>query len=184
MSRVRCWPQGLKSSSCVQRPPPPRKSSRSPENPRRFAGRRTFPSCPTTIRLTCLKRGPTGPTWERTISAWRKHGRSRVRAGSSADRPTALRRPWPRRTSGRAASDLAPCLPLRRSRTHTPTGAQDILSVHTRVAPPVSCIGGIKRENLPGVLAARARCIVIVSGILQVPNRTTYCKDCPKLPNS
>jgi thiamine-phosphate pyrophosphorylase len=35
---------------------------------------------------------------------------------------------------------------------------------------PVFCIGGVNRERLPGILAAGARRVVIVSAFLQAPD--------------
>ena len=49
------------------------------------------------------------------------------------------------------------------------------------VSLPVFCIGGIKRENLSGVLAAGAQRVVIVSGILQAPDPQAYCQACRDL---
>ena len=46
-------------------------------------------------------------------------------------------------------------------------GLQNIAAAHTDVNIPIFCIGGIKNENLPEVLAAGAQRIVIVSGWLQ-----------------
>jgi thiamine-phosphate pyrophosphorylase len=46
-------------------------------------------------------------------------------------------------------------------------GLQDIAAVHEEVSLPIFCIGGIKNENLPEVIAAGARRVVIVSGWLQ-----------------
>jgi len=46
-------------------------------------------------------------------------------------------------------------------------GLQDIAAAHADVKIPVFCIGGIKNENLPEVLAAGAQRIVIVSGWLK-----------------
>jgi thiamine-phosphate pyrophosphorylase len=46
-------------------------------------------------------------------------------------------------------------------------GLQDIAAAHTDVNIPIFCIGGIKNENLPEVLAAGAQRIVIVSGWLE-----------------
>ncbi len=46
-------------------------------------------------------------------------------------------------------------------------GLGDIARVHEEVSVPVFCIGGIKQENLPEVIAAGARRVVIVSGWLQ-----------------
>ena len=56
-------------------------------------------------------------------------------------------------------------------------GLDDIARVHATVSIPIFCIGGIKRENLEAVLAAGARRVVIVSGILQAPDITAYCRD-------
>ncbi len=61
---------------------------------------------------------------------------------------------------------------------YAPIGLQDIRAVHELVALPIFCIGGIKRENLPGVVAAGARRVVIVSGILQATDPQAYCADC------
>ncbi len=61
---------------------------------------------------------------------------------------------------------------------YAPIGLQDIRAVHQLVALPIFCIGGIKRENLPGVVAAGARRVVIVSGILQATDPQAYCEDC------
>ena len=46
-------------------------------------------------------------------------------------------------------------------------GLQDIAAVHEEVSLPIFCIGGIKNGNLPEVIAAGARRVVIVSGWLQ-----------------
>ena len=56
-------------------------------------------------------------------------------------------------------------------------GLDDIRRVHEAVGIPIFCIGGIKRENLDAVLAAGARRVVIVSGILQAPDIASYCRD-------
>jgi len=57
-------------------------------------------------------------------------------------------------------------------------GLDEIAEVHRRVPLPIFCIGGIKRENLGVVLAAGARRVVIVSGILQADDIAGYCKGC------
>lgn len=59
---------------------------------------------------------------------------------------------------------------------YAPIGMADIAEVHHRVALPIFCIGGIKRENLAQVVAAGARRVVIVSGILQAPDVVAYCR--------
>jgi len=64
---------------------------------------------------------------------------------------------------------------------YAPVGLDEIREVHIRVELPVFCIGGIKLENLPDVLAAGARRAVIVSGILQAANVVDYCRKCRAL---
>jgi len=58
-----------------------------------------------------------------------------------------------------------------------PIGTEEIRRVHELVSLPIYCIGGIKRENLDAVLAAGARRVVIVSGILQAADITAYCRE-------
>jgi len=60
---------------------------------------------------------------------------------------------------------------------YTPIGTETIRRVHELVSIPIFCIGGIKRENLEAVLAAGARRVVVVSGILQAGNIKCYCQD-------
>jgi thiamine-phosphate pyrophosphorylase len=50
---------------------------------------------------------------------------------------------------------------------YQPIGLGDIQRLHELVPRPTFCIGGIKLENLPAVLAAGAKRVVIVSGLLQ-----------------
>ena len=61
---------------------------------------------------------------------------------------------------------------------YVPIGMDGIAEVHRRVSLPVFCIGGIKRENLPQVIAAGARRVVIVSGILTAEDPETYVREC------
>jgi thiamine-phosphate pyrophosphorylase len=56
-------------------------------------------------------------------------------------------------------------------------GLEEIRAVHERVRIPIFCIGGIKLENLDAVLAAGARRVVIVSGILQAGDIAGYCRE-------
>ena len=49
---------------------------------------------------------------------------------------------------------------------YAPIGIKDIRRVHEELALPIFCIGGVKAENLDSVLAAGAKRVVIVSGIL------------------
>jgi len=60
---------------------------------------------------------------------------------------------------------------------YQPIGTDDIRRVHEQVTLPIYCIGGIKRENVPAILAAGAHRVVIVSGILQAPNIAAYCRE-------
>ncbi len=60
-------------------------------------------------------------------------------------------------------------------------GLEEIRRVHELVRIPIFCIGGIKLENLETVVAAGARRVVIVSGILQAPDVTGYCRQVKKM---
>ena len=53
---------------------------------------------------------------------------------------------------------------------YPPIGTEDIGRAHELVRVPIFCIGGIKFSNLPRVLAAGAKRVVIVSGLLQSPD--------------
>ncbi len=61
---------------------------------------------------------------------------------------------------------------------YKPIGTREIEAVH-REHPslPIFCIGGIKKENLPAVVAAGALRVVIVSGILQAADITGYIRE-------
>ena len=56
-------------------------------------------------------------------------------------------------------------------------GIAEIARVHELVNVPIFCIGGVKLENLDAVIAAGARRVVIVSGILQAPDIAAYCRE-------
>ncbi|MEZ5324245.1 MAG: thiamine phosphate synthase [Verrucomicrobiales bacterium] len=64
---------------------------------------------------------------------------------------------------------------------YTPIGINDIQTVHQQLSIPIFCIGGIKKENLPSVLSAGARRVVIVSGILQAKDIPAYVRDCKRI---
>lgn len=64
---------------------------------------------------------------------------------------------------------------------YAPVGLGDIREVQDRVPLPVFCIGGIKLENLPVVLGAGARRIVLVSGLLQAADIRDYGRRCRAL---
>jgi thiamine-phosphate pyrophosphorylase len=56
-------------------------------------------------------------------------------------------------------------------------GLDDVRRVHEQVSIPIFCIGGVKLENLEQVVAAGARRVVIVSGILQAGDRAEYIRE-------
>ena len=60
---------------------------------------------------------------------------------------------------------------------YMPIGLADIAEAHRKLSLPIFCIGGIKLGNLPEVLAAGARRVVIVSGILQAPEIAAHCRE-------
>jgi thiamine-phosphate pyrophosphorylase len=64
---------------------------------------------------------------------------------------------------------------------YVPIGLSDIAVVHAAVQLPIFCIGGIKLENLPQVIAAGARRVVIVSGLLQASDVAQYARSACEL---
>jgi thiamine-phosphate pyrophosphorylase len=64
---------------------------------------------------------------------------------------------------------------------YSPIGLEQIREVHERVSIPIFCIGGIKSENLAQVIAAGAKRVVIVSGLLQTNDVAGYARACKKL---
>lgn len=59
---------------------------------------------------------------------------------------------------------------------YAPVGLEDIRKVHDAVRIPIFCIGGIKLDNLPEVIAAGARRVVIVSGLLLANDIALYAR--------
>ena len=55
-------------------------------------------------------------------------------------------------------------------------GLDEIRRVHEAVRIPIFCIGGIKLENLGAVIAAGARRVVIVSGLLLARDIADYAR--------
>ena len=64
---------------------------------------------------------------------------------------------------------------------YTPIGIEQIVAVHETLTLPVFCIGGIKLSNLPGVLAAGARRVVIVSDLLIAKDPAAQTAQCRAL---
>lgn len=56
-------------------------------------------------------------------------------------------------------------------------GLDEIRQAHEAVKIPIFCIGGIKLENLESVIAAGARRVVIVSGLLQAADPAAYTRE-------
>jgi thiamine-phosphate pyrophosphorylase len=66
---------------------------------------------------------------------------------------------------------------------YAPIGLEDIAKVHDAVRIPIFCIGGIKLDNLPKVIEAGARRVVIVSGLLQAKDISMYGRSVKELLN-
>jgi thiamine-phosphate pyrophosphorylase len=64
---------------------------------------------------------------------------------------------------------------------YPPIGLDTIRRVHEAVRIPIFCIGGIKLGNLQSVIAAGARHVAIVSGLLTSPDIVDYARACKKL---
>jgi len=76
---------------------------------------------------------------------------------------------------------LGPIFPTPTKPDYPPIGPSQIHEVRKRVSAPIFCIGGIKLENLKQLLAAGARSVVIVSGLLQANDIVGYTRTCKKL---
>src|SRR5438552_7700342 len=64
---------------------------------------------------------------------------------------------------------------------YPPVGLGDIHAVHQQVGVPIFCIGGIKRDNVGIVIAAGAKRVVIVSGLLHATDISAYARACKDL---
>jgi thiamine-phosphate pyrophosphorylase len=64
---------------------------------------------------------------------------------------------------------------------YKPIGTADIKRVHAEVTLPIFCIGGIKIDNLGEVIAAGAKRVAIVSGLLKAPDIAKYGRACMAL---
>ncbi len=76
---------------------------------------------------------------------------------------------------------LGPIFPTPTKPDYPPIGLSQIHEVCKRVSVPIFCIGGIKLENLRQTLAAGAKRVVIVSGLLQANDVVGYTRACKKL---
>jgi thiamine-phosphate pyrophosphorylase len=66
---------------------------------------------------------------------------------------------------------------------YKPIGLANIEQVHRDVALPIFCIGGIKLDNLVQVIAAGARRVAIVSGLLKAADIVAYARTAKGLLN-
>jgi thiamine-phosphate pyrophosphorylase len=64
---------------------------------------------------------------------------------------------------------------------YVPIGLSGIKQVHAEVNLPTFCIGGIKIDNLKDVIAAGARRIAIVSGLLKASDIAAYAREAKRL---
>lgn len=64
---------------------------------------------------------------------------------------------------------------------YDPIGMDSIKRVHAGVNLPIFCIGGIKIDNLGEVMAAGAKRVAIVSGLLKAPDIAKYAHACKNL---
>jgi thiamine-phosphate pyrophosphorylase len=64
---------------------------------------------------------------------------------------------------------------------YEPIGLQDIKQAHRDVNLPIFCIGGINLDNLEEVIAAGARRVAIVSGLLRAPDVAAYAREAKRL---
>jgi thiamine-phosphate pyrophosphorylase len=76
---------------------------------------------------------------------------------------------------------FGPLLPTPTKAGRPAIGMTDIAAVHREVAIPVFCIGGVNLTTLPDAIAAGARRVVIVSGILQAVDIPAYVAECKRL---
>jgi thiamine-phosphate pyrophosphorylase len=64
---------------------------------------------------------------------------------------------------------------------YKPIGMENIKRVQAGVSLPTFCIGGIKVDNLGEIIAAGAKRVAIVSGLLKAPDITKYARACKSL---
>jgi thiamine-phosphate pyrophosphorylase len=88
------------------------------------------------------------------------------------------------RTAQREGADYIGFGPIFATPTkpdYDPIGLEDIRQAHLDINLPIFCIGGIKSDNLKEVIAAGARRVAIVSGLLKAPDIAKYARACKEL---
>jgi thiamine-phosphate pyrophosphorylase len=78
---------------------------------------------------------------------------------------------------------FGPLFPTPTKPDYPPVGLGEIRRVHDAVHIPIFCIGGIKLDNLPEVIEAGARRVVIASGLLQAKDIVAYGRAAKELLN-
>jgi thiamine-phosphate pyrophosphorylase len=76
---------------------------------------------------------------------------------------------------------FGPIFPTPTKPDYKPIGMENIKRVHAEVTVPIFCIGGIKIDNLGEVMAAGAKRVAIVSGLLKAPDIVKYAHACKNL---
>src|SRR5438552_7899922 len=64
---------------------------------------------------------------------------------------------------------------------YQPIGLKHIEQVHLEIDLPIFCIGGINIDNLGHVIAAGARRVAMVSGLLKAPDIVEYAREAKRL---
>ena len=64
---------------------------------------------------------------------------------------------------------------------YKPIGLENLSEVHAKVSVPIFCIGGIKIDNLKEVIAAGARRVAIVSGLLKAADIAQYAREAKQM---
>jgi thiamine-phosphate pyrophosphorylase len=72
---------------------------------------------------------------------------------------------------------FGPIFPTPTKPDYIPVGSGLIGKMTESISIPAFCIGGIKKENARAVVAAGARRLVIVSGLLQSPDPAQYARE-------
>jgi thiamine-phosphate pyrophosphorylase len=89
--------------------------------------------------------------------------------------------------AGREGADYIGFGPIYATPTkpdYQPIGLTGIKRVHNEVTIPIFCIGGIKIDNLKEIIAAGAKRVAIISGLLKADDIAKYAQACKTLLSS
>jgi thiamine-phosphate pyrophosphorylase len=95
--------------------------------------------------------------------------------GKSSHSPAQAAAAW---AEGPDYLGFGPLFPTPTKPDYPAIGLDDIAQVVKESPVPIFCIGGIKLDNLPTVLAAGANRVVIVSGLLTAEDPEAYARSC------